>query len=135
MLLPLSLVNNRSRPRRNFPARSPGTNIAEGERKVQSSASLLAQQIKEDLAGRGLRLVYRRKLRGIDQFHARSDFKAAGSAHHQIGGNAGLTHGGNQLVWIAGGKMDRTDDCVTTLDGPGKPGDVTSVGLQRGYAR
>jgi hypothetical protein len=54
---------------------------------------------------------------------------------HQIAGNAGLTHGGNQLVWIAGGKMDRTDDCVMTFDGPGKPGDVTSVGLQRGYAR
>jgi hypothetical protein len=33
-------------------------------------------------------------------------------------------HGGNQLVRIAGGKMDRADDRVMALDGRGKSCDV-----------
>src|SRR5438552_19095204 len=66
----------------------------------------LAQQVQKGAAGRGLGLVERRKLRGVDQPDAGCDLEAAGAADHEIARHAGGMDRLDQLLRVAGGEMD-----------------------------
>ena len=137
MLLPFSLLSSWSPPRRNLPVRSPGDEQRRWRQVGPVERRLRAQQIEEGAAGRGLRLVDRRKFRRVDQLHAGRDFEAAGAADDQIARHAGFPDSGDQLVRIAGGEMHRADHRVMALEAAARPATSSTsafVGVTPGSA-
>ncbi|MND83949.1 hypothetical protein D3C80_758250 [compost metagenome] len=74
-------------------------------------------------------LVGGREIRQVDHTLARCDFKAAGTTHHEVTGNAGGAHGLDQRHGIAGGEVHRADHGIVTFKQLRKPCPIENIAL------